>query len=37
MRVASKQEHRHRITAAMDFLYRDPVVHTRTYKLDKAA
>jgi hypothetical protein len=37
IRVTSKQELRHRIMAAMDFLYRDPVVHTCTYKLDKAA
>jgi hypothetical protein len=37
IRVASKQELRHRIMAATDFLYCDPVVHTWTYKLDKAA
>jgi hypothetical protein len=37
IRVSSKQELRDRIMAAMDFFNRDPVVHTWTYKLDKAA
>ena len=37
IRVTSKQELRHRIMAAMDFLYCDPVVHASTFKLDKAA
>ena len=37
IRVSSKQELRDRIVAAIDFFNRDPVVHTWTYKLDKAA
>jgi transposase len=37
IRVSSKQELMDRIMAAMDFFNRDPVVHTWTYKLDKAA
>src|SRR6202040_1492668 len=37
IRASSKQELRDRIMAAMDFFNRDPVVHTWTYKLDKAA
>ena len=37
IRVSSKQELRDRIMAAIDFFNRDPVVHTWTYKLDKAA
>ena len=37
IRVSSKQELRDRIMAAMDLVNRDPVVHTWTYKLDKAA
>jgi hypothetical protein len=37
IRVSSKQELKDRLTAAMDFFNRDPVVHTWTYKLDKAA
>jgi DDE superfamily endonuclease len=37
IRVASKQELTDRIVAAMDFFNRDPVVHTWTYKLDKAS
>jgi transposase len=37
IRVSSKQELRDRIMAAMDFFNRDPVVHTWSYKLDKAA
>ena len=36
IRVSSKQELRDRIMAAMDFFNRDPVVHTWTYKIDKA-
>src|SRR6266853_2040093 len=36
IRVASKQELKDRIVAAMDFFNRDPVVHTWTYKLDRA-
>jgi hypothetical protein len=35
--VSSKQELKDRLMAAMDFFNRDPVVHTWTYKLDKAA
>jgi transposase len=37
IRVASKQELKDRIMAAMDFFNQEPVVHTWTYKLDKAA
>jgi transposase len=37
IRVSSKQELRDRIMAAIDFFNCDPVVHTWTYKLDKAA
>jgi transposase len=37
IRVSSKQELRDRIMAAIDLFNRDPVVHTWTYKLDKAA
>jgi transposase len=37
IRVSSKQELKERIMTAMDFFNRDPVVHTWTYKLDKAA
>jgi hypothetical protein len=37
IRLSSKQERRDRITAAIDFFNRVPVVHTWTYKLDKAA
>jgi hypothetical protein len=37
IRVSSIQELRDRIMAAIDFFNRDPVVHTWTYKLDKAA
>ena len=37
IRVASKQELKHRIIAAMDEFNRDPVVHTWSYKLDQAA
>src|SRR5215831_14702792 len=37
IRVSSKQELKDRLMAAMDFFNRDPVVHTWTYKLDKAA
>jgi transposase len=37
IRVASKQELKERIMAAMDFFNQEPVVHTWTYKLDKAA
>jgi transposase len=36
IRVASKQELKDRIMAAMDFFNREPVVHTWTYKLDRA-
>src|SRR4249919_1445507 len=36
-RVASKQELKDRIMAAMDYFNHDPVVHTWTCKLDKAA
>jgi hypothetical protein len=37
IRVASKQELKHRLMAAVEFFNGDPVVHTLTYKLDKAA
>ena len=37
IRVSSKQVHKARLMAAMDFFNRAPVVHTWTYKLDKAA
>jgi transposase len=37
IRVASKQELKDRIIAAMDFFNQEAVVHTWTYKLDKAA
>jgi transposase len=36
IRVASKQELKDRIMAAMDFFNQKPVVHTWTYKLDRA-
>jgi transposase len=37
IRVASKQELKDRIMAAMDYFNQEPVVHTWSYKLDKAA
>jgi transposase-like protein len=37
IRVASKQELKERLLAAMDHFNQHPVVHTWTYKLDKAA
>ena len=37
IRVASKQQLKDRLMAAVDFFNRDPVVHTWTYRLDKAA
>jgi transposase len=37
IRVASKQELKERIMAAMDDINQNPVVHTWAYKLDKAA
>jgi hypothetical protein len=37
IRVASKQELKHRLMAAVEFFNGDPVVHTWTYKLEKAA
>jgi hypothetical protein len=37
IRVASKQKLKDRIMAAMDEFNRHPVVHTWSYKLDKAA
>jgi transposase len=37
IRVASKQELKDRIIAAMDHFNQDPVVHTWSYKLDQAA
>ena len=37
IRVASKQELKDRLMAAVDYLNNDPVVHTWTYKLDRAA
>ena len=36
-RVASKQELKNRLMAAVDYFNNDPVAHTWTYKLDKAA
>ena len=36
-RVASKQELKDRIMAAMDFFNQEPIVHTWRYKLDAAA
>jgi hypothetical protein len=35
--VASKQELKDRLIAAVDYFDRDPVFHTWTYKLDRAA
>ena len=37
IRVASKQELKDRLMAAVDYFNQDPVVHTWTYKLDKTA
>jgi transposase len=37
IRVASKQELKDRLMAAIDYFNQHPVVHTWTYKLDKAA
>jgi hypothetical protein len=37
IRVASKQELKDRIMAAMDHFYHDPVVHTWSYKLNQTA
>jgi len=37
IRVASKQELKDRIMAAIDLVNRDPVVHTWSYNLDRAA
>jgi transposase len=37
IRVASKQELKERLMAAIEHINNDPVVHTWTYKLDKAA
>ena len=37
IRVASKQELKDRILAAIDHINRDPVVHTWTYRLNEAA
>jgi hypothetical protein len=37
IRVASKQELKDRIIAAMDYFNQQPVVHTFSFKLDKAA
>src|SRR5271163_2412616 len=37
IRVTSKQQLKDRIMAAVDYFNGDPVVHTWTYKLDKAA
>jgi transposase len=37
IRVASKQELKDRLMAAVDYFNGDPVVHTWTYKLDRAA
>jgi hypothetical protein len=37
IRVASKQELKDRLLAAMDFFNQEPFVHPWTYKLKKAA
>jgi hypothetical protein len=37
IRVASRQELKDRLIAAIDHINRHPVVHTRTDKLDRAA
>jgi transposase len=37
IRVASKQELKDRIMAAIELVNRDPVIHTWSYKLDRAA
>jgi transposase len=37
IRVASKQELKDRLIASVDYFNRDPVVHTWTYMLDRAA
>jgi transposase len=37
IRVTSKQELKDRLMAAVDYFNDNPVVHTWTYKLDKAA
>jgi transposase len=37
IRVGSKQELKDRLMAAMDYFNQNPVVHTWTYQLDKAA
>jgi transposase len=37
IRVSSKQELKERLMAAVDYFNDDPVVHTWTYNLDKAA
>ena len=37
IRVASKQELKDRIIAAMDYFNQQPIVHTWSFKLDKAA
>ena len=37
IRVASKQELKDRIVAAIDDLNREPIVHAWTYKLNEAA
>src|SRR6266480_1066510 len=37
IRVTSKQELKERLMRAVDYFNEDPVVHTWTYKIDKAA
>jgi hypothetical protein len=37
IRVASKQELKERLMAAINYFNQNPAVHTWTYKLDKAA
>ena len=37
IRVASKQELKDRLMAAINYFNQNPAVHTWTYKLDKAA
>jgi hypothetical protein len=36
IRVESKEELKDRLTAAMDYFNQEPVVHTWSYKLDRA-
>ncbi len=36
IRVESKEEPKDRLTAAMDYFNQEPIVHTWSYKLDRA-